>query len=83
MDRTFQPTFGLKHQRGVAGESPVDIPIDKITGEVYELSDQVDHIIAAIVDGHPLLTTGQDGRWSVAMCLAAQESVDARREVAL
>ena len=28
-------------------------------------------------------TTGEDGRWSVAMCLKAQESVDRRTEVKL
>jgi myo-inositol 2-dehydrogenase/D-chiro-inositol 1-dehydrogenase len=83
LDRTFHPTFWLKHQRGVAGEPSVDVPIEKITGEVYELSDQVDHVIRAVADGQPLLTSGHDGRWSVAMCLAAQQSVDERREVAL
>jgi myo-inositol 2-dehydrogenase / D-chiro-inositol 1-dehydrogenase len=83
LDRTFHPKFNLKHQRGVAGEPPVDIPITKVTGEVYELSDQVDHIVSAIAEGKPLMTTGDDGRWSVAMCLKAQESVDQRREVAL
>ena len=83
-DRTFHPTFCLKHQAGVGPDAPVkDVPIDKITGEVYELNDQVDHVIRAIADGAPLPTTGRDGRWSVAMCLKAQESVDTRREVAL
>jgi myo-inositol 2-dehydrogenase/D-chiro-inositol 1-dehydrogenase len=83
LDRTFEPTFSLKHARGVAGETPVDVPIDKITGEVYELNDQVDSMVRAIVDGEPLAATGMDGRWSVAMCLTAQESVDTKREVQL
>jgi myo-inositol 2-dehydrogenase/D-chiro-inositol 1-dehydrogenase len=83
MDRTFHPTFWLKHQRGVAGEAPTDVPITKMTGEVYELTEQVGHVIAAVADGRPLLTTGHDGRWSVAMCLKAQESVDRGREVSL
>jgi len=83
MDRTFHPTFSLKHQRGVAGEPPVDVPIAKTTGEVYELIDQVEHVVRAIADGEPLPTTGVDGRWSVNMCLKAQESVDQRREVTL
>ena len=80
LDRTFHPTFSLKHQRG---ENLRDIPIEKPTGEVYELNEQVDHMIAAVRGEKPLLTTGHDGKWSVAMCLAAQQSVDQRREVAL
>jgi len=83
LDRTFHPTFSLKHSRGVAGETPVDVPIDKITGEVYELNEQVDSMVRAIADGAPLAATGADGRWSVAMCLKAQESVDTKREVEL
>jgi myo-inositol 2-dehydrogenase/D-chiro-inositol 1-dehydrogenase len=84
LDRTFHPTFWLKHQRGVGPDAPVaEIKIDKITGEVYELNDQVDNMIRAIADGQPLHSTGVDGRWSVAMCLKAQESVDQRREVTL
>ena len=83
LDRTLHPTFWLKYQRGVAGEAPVDVPITKMTGEVYELVDQVVHVCSAVADGEPLATTGVDGRWSVAMCLKAQESVDTRREVEL
>ena len=83
LDRTFHPTFWLKHQRGVAGEPPVDVPVEKITGEVYELNDQVDLLVRAIADGEPLLADGRDGRWSVHMCLKAQESVDTKREVPL
>jgi myo-inositol 2-dehydrogenase/D-chiro-inositol 1-dehydrogenase len=86
LDRTFHPTFSLKHSRGVggvAGETPVDVPIEKITGEVYELNEQVDSMVRAIADGAPLAATGADGRWSVAMCLKAQESVDTKREVQL
>ena len=61
----------------------MDIPIAQMTGEVYELATQLDHFVRAVADGEPLLTSGRDGRWSVAMCLKAQESVDQRREVAL
>ena len=72
MDRTFHPTFSLKY---FDGEKTQDIPISKITGEVYELEDEVAEMAAA-VRGAPLrCATGEDGRWSVAMCLKAQESV--------
>ena len=57
------------------------MPIPKITGEVYELRDQVDLMVRAVSGQGHLAATGVDGRWSVAMCLAAQRSVDTRAEV--
>jgi len=78
MDRTLQPTFWLKHQHGDVME---DVPIDKITGEVYELRDQVDMMVRAVADGAPVATTGIDGRWSVLMCEKAQQSVESQTEV--
>jgi myo-inositol 2-dehydrogenase/D-chiro-inositol 1-dehydrogenase len=78
MDRTFHPTFWLKH---FDGENVHDVPIEKITGEVFELVDQVNAVSAAVRDGKPLPATGEDGRWSVAMCLRAQQSVDTGKPV--
>lgn len=80
LDRTQHPTFGLKH---FDGEQIHEIPIAKITGEVYELADELACLVAAIRDGHPLHCTGEDGRWSVALCLKAQESVDKGEVVSL
>jgi myo-inositol 2-dehydrogenase/D-chiro-inositol 1-dehydrogenase len=80
MDRTFHPTFPLKH---FDGEKVQDIPITKITGEVYELEEEV-AAMAAAARGAPLrCTTAQDGRWSVALCLKAQESVTQGKVVLL
>ena len=73
MDRTFHPTFFLKH---FDGEKVVDVEIPKATGEVYELADQIAGMADAVRTGKPPRVTGEDGRWSVAMCLKAQESVD-------
>jgi myo-inositol 2-dehydrogenase/D-chiro-inositol 1-dehydrogenase len=73
MDRTFHPTFFLKH---FDGEKVVDVEISKGTGEVYELADQLAGMAEAVRGGKPPRVTGEDGRWSVAMCLKAQESVD-------
>lgn len=81
MDRTLHPTFFLKTSQG--DEQPREIPIEKITGEVYELEDQMAMLVAAIRDGRPLTTTGEDGKWSVAMCLAAQRSVETGQPVAM
>ncbi|QDS95570.1 1,5-anhydro-D-fructose reductase [Roseimaritima multifibrata] len=72
MDRTRHPHFFLKASDG---QSVKEIPIEKMTGEVFELEDQIAMLAAAVRDGKPLTTTGVDGRWSVAMCLAAAESV--------
>ena len=71
--RTRHPTFSLRH---FDGNDIHDIQILKPTGELFELDDQMGVIVAAVRDGAPLHATGMDGRWSVAMCLAAQESVD-------
>jgi len=72
-DRTRHPTFSLKV---FDGENLKTIPIDKITGELFELEDQIEMLVRAIGNDQPLSCTAEDGRWSVAMCLAAQASVD-------
>ncbi len=72
-DRTRNPTFSL---RAFDGEEVKTIVIDKITGELFELDDQVEMMVRAIRDGRPLSCKAEDARWPVAMCLAAQASVD-------
>jgi myo-inositol 2-dehydrogenase / D-chiro-inositol 1-dehydrogenase len=72
LDRTFHPMFSLKHHDG---ETVRDVPIEKTTGEVFELVDEITAMCASIRNGAPLPASGEDGRWSVAMCLRAQESV--------
>lgn len=72
MDRTFEPTFRLKIQRGQHVEQ---VEIARPSGEVYELVDQVAAVIAAVRDGSAVRCTGEDGLWSTAMCLKAAESL--------
>ena len=72
MDRTFSPTF---HLQILAGDRVEDVPIEKPSGEVYELVDEIDAFVQAVGGSSPLACTGEDGRWSVAMCLAAAESL--------
>ncbi len=79
-DRTRHPTFSL---RAFDGENLETIPIEKITGELFELEDQIAMLVRALRDGAPLSCTAEDGRWSVAMCLAAQASVDSGAPVAI
>ncbi len=78
MDRTQHPEFSLK---ACDGENVREIPIEKITGEVFELEDQIAMVVHAVREGEPLKTTGEDGKWSVAMCVAAQKSVETGQPV--
>ena len=79
-DRTFEPTFGLKL---MCGDRVEEVPIAKPSGAVYELVDQVARVAQAVRDGTPVACTGEDGRWAVAMCLAAQASLESGRPVPL
>lgn len=72
MDRTFEPTFSLRVQRGDQLET---IAIPKAAGEVFELEDQFARFVAAIETGGAPAADGVDGLWSVRMCLKAAESV--------
>ena len=71
-DRTRHPTFSL---RAFDGNEVTTVQIDKPTGELFELEDQIERFVHAIREGKQLHCTAEDGRWSVAMCLAAEESV--------
>ena len=80
MDRDFHPRFSLQHHDGTKTET---IPIEKITGEVYELEDEMAMMARAVREGGPIAATGYDGKWSVALCLAAQRSVDSGQIVSV
>ncbi len=80
MDRTEHPTFFLKV---FDGEKLEEVPIARAAGELFELEDQMTATVAAIRDGAPISCTGEDGRWSVAMCLAAQKSVETGQTVSM
>lgn len=80
LDRTRHPTFSL---RGFNGEVVEEIPVEKITGELFELEDQIAMLVDSLRNGTPLSCPAGDGRWSVLMCLAAQESVDCGQKVAM
>jgi myo-inositol 2-dehydrogenase/D-chiro-inositol 1-dehydrogenase len=80
MDRTFEPTFSLTLQKG---DVLSDVPTVKPSGEVYELVDEVASVVRAVRDGTPVPCTGDDGLWSVAMCLKAAESIESGQPVRL
>ena len=78
MDRTFEPTFSLRAMRG---EQIEEVSVPQAAGEVFELREEVAMMVRAVREGSPPAATGRDGRWSVAMCLAAEESVRTGRRV--
>ncbi len=79
MDRTLHPTFSLKY---FDGEKAQDVPLTKITGEVFELEEELATMAAAARGGPMRCATGEDGRWAVAMCDKAQQSVETGGPVA-
>jgi myo-inositol 2-dehydrogenase/D-chiro-inositol 1-dehydrogenase len=80
MDRTLEPTFSLKLQRG---ETVEEIPIPRAAGEVFELEDQFARFVRCIRGEGAPAATGADGEWSVRLCLNAQESVERGMPVAI
>ncbi|REK15793.1 MAG: gfo/Idh/MocA family oxidoreductase [Planctomycetota bacterium] len=78
MDRTFEPIHSLELHEG---DKAVEVPLEKKSGEVYELVEEIESMVRAVRDGSPLACTGEDGRWSVAMCLRACESIEHGRVV--
>ena len=72
MDRTFEPSFSLKMQRGDKLE---EMTVERPSGEVYELVDEIAAVVSAIRNGTPVPCTGRDGWWSTAMCLKAEQSL--------
>lgn len=78
MDRTRHPNFFLK---AFDGETLKNVPITKTTGELFELEDHMARLVDAVCKSRKLPCGGEDGRWSVAMCLAAQRSVDTGKPV--
>jgi myo-inositol 2-dehydrogenase/D-chiro-inositol 1-dehydrogenase len=80
MDRTAHPTFFLK---AFDGEKLEEVPIARAAGELFELEDQIAEMVAAVGSGKPISCKGEDGKWSVAMCLATQRSIEAGRPVAM
>jgi myo-inositol 2-dehydrogenase/D-chiro-inositol 1-dehydrogenase len=72
MDRDTQPRFTLTHHDG---NRTAAVHLPKPSGEVYELADEIAMMVRAVRDGAPVAATADDGRWSVALCRAAQRSI--------
>ena len=72
LDRTRTATFSLKVSNG---ETVREIPVSRAAGELFELEDQLEMMVRSVRDDSGVCTSGADGKWSVAMCLAAEQSV--------
>lgn len=72
IDRTRHPTFSL---RAFNGTEVRTVPLATMSGELFELDEEVARF-TRLLQGEPAtLCTAADGRWSVALCLASQESI--------
>jgi myo-inositol 2-dehydrogenase/D-chiro-inositol 1-dehydrogenase len=82
LDRTRTPTFFLKT---FDGETVQEVPIGRTAGELFELEDEMALMVQAVRTGTPpaLAASGDDGRWAVTLCLAAEKSVEIAAPVAL
>lgn len=80
MDRTRHATYCLK---AFDGKKVQEIPLAKPAGELFELEDHIARFVAAIRGEGELPCTGEDGRWSVAMCLAAARSAQTGQVVSI
>ncbi|MBS0204312.1 MAG: Gfo/Idh/MocA family oxidoreductase [Planctomycetes bacterium] len=78
VDRTFQPTCSLKLQ---TGDTVQEIALARPSGEAYELVEEVGMFVQAIATESAVRCTGEDGLWSVAMCLKAAESLQSGQVV--
>ncbi|MBI1346783.1 gfo/Idh/MocA family oxidoreductase [bacterium] len=72
LDRTRHATYTL---RGFNGQQVETLPIEKPTGELFELEDQIAMLVDCLKTGAAPACTARDGRWSVLLCLAAAEAV--------
>ncbi|MEY3172345.1 MAG: 1,5-anhydro-D-fructose reductase [Planctomycetota bacterium] len=80
MDRTFTPTFSLRH---FDGRNVHSIDCDGPAGEVFELQQQIARMCDAVRGSQPLHADGHDGLRAVELCLAAEESAQLRQTVSL
>lgn len=78
MDRDPHPTSSLRH---FDGREIRTVPLDKPTGELYELVDEIAMMVRAVRDGEPLAAGAAEGIWSVALCQAAHDSITQNSDV--
>jgi len=72
LDRTLEPDYFLKV---FDGENLETVKLEKHSGEVFELREEITQCIAMVRTGKKPAATGLDGLWSAGLCLVAEESI--------
>lgn len=72
LDRTLEPEYFLKV---FDGENLETVKLEKHSGEVFELREEIAQCVEMIRTGKPPAATGLDGLWSAGLCLVAEESI--------
>ncbi len=72
LDRTLEPSYFLKV---FDGEKLEDVKIEKHSGEVFELREEIAQCVEMVRTGKKPAATGEDGLWSAGLCLVAEESI--------
>jgi len=72
LDRTLEPEYFLKV---FDGEHLETVKLDKHSGEVFELREEIAQCIRMVRGESHRLATGLDGLWSAGLCLVAEESI--------
>ncbi|MFO0013727.1 MAG: Gfo/Idh/MocA family protein [Planctomycetota bacterium] len=78
MDRTLEPTHYLKVFDGTEVRA---IEPAYQSGEVFELRTEIQRSVEMVRDGRAPVASGVDGRWSVKLCLLAEQSIRERRSI--
>lgn len=72
IDRTLTPKSSLMV---FDGETLEEVVIERPSGEVYELSQEIAMCVRCVRDGTAAIANGEDGLWSTGLCLAAGASL--------
>ncbi len=72
LDRTLEPEYFLKV---FDGENLENVRIEKHSGEVFELREEIAQCVEMVRTGKKPIATGLDGLWSAGLCLVAEESI--------
>jgi myo-inositol 2-dehydrogenase/D-chiro-inositol 1-dehydrogenase len=79
-DRTLEPSYFLKL---FDGDRLQKVPIDKHSGEVFELREEIDMCVRMVRGQATPIADARDGFWSAGLCLVAEQSIRERRPVGL
>jgi myo-inositol 2-dehydrogenase/D-chiro-inositol 1-dehydrogenase len=72
LDRTLEPNYFLKV---FDGENLEQVQIEKHSGEVFELREEISRCIQMVRGEAEPAATGRDGLWSAGLCLLAEEAI--------